>query len=67
MNEDWFHNLPNGTLVCLQTNNYFDNEQHVNCVENLNKAIEKYPMSEVLYSGEIDTHLYQRYMIIGEK
>jgi len=67
MNQDWFENLPKGILVCLQTNDYFDNVQHSNCCEDLAAALSKYPMSEVLYSGEIDTHLYNRYMIIGRK
>tara|TARA_B100000965_G_scaffold57720_2_gene43942 strand:- start:9262 stop:10242 length:981 start_codon:yes stop_codon:yes gene_type:complete len=67
MDQTWFEQLPVGTLVCLQTNDYFSNEQHVNCCENLQAAMDKYPMREVLYSGEIDTHLYNRFMIIGEK
>ena len=67
MNDDWFHALPEGMLVCLQTNDYFDNEQHVNCVEGVKQAKEKYPFSDILYEGEIDTHLYNRFMLIGEK
>tara|TARA_B100001778_G_scaffold334710_1_gene347289 strand:- start:1642 stop:2664 length:1023 start_codon:yes stop_codon:yes gene_type:complete len=67
MNEDWFKNLPDGQLVCLQTNDYFDNEQHINCVHGIEEAKVKYPMKEVLYEGEIDTHLYNRFMLIGEK
>jgi hypothetical protein len=67
MNEDWYNNLPDGMLVCLQTNDYFSNEQHVNCVNGIQEAKAKYPMKEVLYEGEIDTHLYNRFMLIGEK
>lgn len=67
MNEDWFNNIPTGTVVCLQTNDYFENEQHINCCRDLSDAINKYSMSEVYYSGEIDTHLYKRFMIIGKK
>ena len=67
MNEDWFHNLPDGQMVCLQTNDYFANEQHSNCCKDLQDEIEKYPMSKLLYSGEIDTELYNRFMLIGHK
>jgi hypothetical protein len=67
MDETWFQNLPDGQLVCLQTNDYFSNEQHINCVNNTQEAIEKYPMSEVYFSGEIATFLYNRFMIIGKK
>lgn len=67
MDETWFQDLPNDQLICLQTNDYFSNEQHINCVNNIEEAIEKYPMREVYFSGEIDTHLYKRFMIIGKK
>ncbi len=67
MNEDWFHNLPDGMLVCLQTNDYFSNKDHINCVGGINEAKAKYPMKEVLYEGTLDTHLYNRFMLIGEK
>lgn len=67
MNEDWFHNLPTGTFICLQTNDYFSNEQHVNCVENVQAAKQKYPMATFWYEGTLDTELYNRFMLIGEK
>ena len=67
MDETWFHNIPDGKLICLQTNNYFDNEQHINCVEDEDAALKKYPMSEVYYKGTIDTYLYKRFMLIGKK
>lgn len=67
MDESWFHNIPNGTLVCLQTNDYFDNTQHINCVENADAAAEKYPMEQLYFKGTIDTFLYNRFMLIGRK
>ena len=65
MTDDWFYNLPSDMIVCLQTNNYFSREEHINCVKNLDEAIEKYQFKRVYYSGELETHLYNRYMIIG--
>ena len=67
MNEDWFYNLPDGQFVALQTNDYFANEQHTNCVNSVNEALAKYKFSEVYFSGELDTQLYNRFMIIGKK
>lgn len=67
MDETWYNNLPEGSIVALQTNNYFSNEQHINCVGGVEEAIAKYPMSEVYYSGELDTQLYTRFMVIGKK
>lgn len=65
MTEDWFYNLPKGMLVCLQTNNYFSRQEHINCVNGIDEALAKYKFSHVYYSGENDMELYTRFMIIG--
>ncbi len=67
MNNDWFDNLPDGTFVVLQTNDYFENKQHSNCCNNLADAKDKYPMQSYFYEGKIDTRLYNRFMLIGVK
>lgn len=67
MSDAWFYDLPDGQFVVLQTNNYFENPQHINCVPSVDAALEKYQFNEVFYSGEIETMLYNRYMIIGVK
>jgi hypothetical protein len=67
MNNEWFENIPTGKLVILQTNDYFDNPQHSNCCKDLEDAKAKYPMQDILYIGELDTQLYNRFMIIGIK
>ena len=67
MTNDWFYELPDDMLVCLQTNDYFSNEQHINCVKDLEEAKEKYKFSELYYEGELDTHVYKRFMLIGRK
>lgn len=67
MDETWFERLPLDTLVCLQTNDYFSNSQHINCVKNVKEAKKKYPMRTVYYEGELDTKLYNRFMLIGKK
>ena len=33
----------------------------------LEAAKEKYPMQSIMYEGELDTHLYNRFMLIGIK
>jgi len=67
MDNTWFENLPAGTLVVLHQNDYFSNEQHVNCMKDVEDTKLKYPMSEILYEGTLDTHLYNRFMLIGRK
>ena len=67
MDNTWYENLPEGTFVILHQNDYFDNEQHVNCCKDLQAVKDKYPMQNIFYEGELDTHLYNRFMLIGVK
>ena len=67
MDNTWFENLPAGTFVLLQQNDYFSNPQHINCCNDLDDVIHKYPMQNIFYSGELDTDLYKRFMLIGIK
>ena len=67
MNNEWYDNLPSGTFVVLQKNDYFSNPQHSNCVKDLEEAKSKYPMQSIMYEGELDTDLYNRFMLIGIK
>jgi hypothetical protein len=67
MDEIWFNNLPDGQFVALQTNDFFDCDQHTNCVSSLDEVIKKYPMQHIVYSGELATNKYNRFMLIGLK
>jgi hypothetical protein len=61
----WYNNLPVGKLIVLQSNNYIDNDEHVNCSNSLIEFEQQTPMSLCLYSGELVLDKYTRYMRIG--
>jgi hypothetical protein len=63
----WYSNIPNGKILVLQTNNYFDIDDHINCSDSLDSFKKQTPMSVELYSGELDLVKYTRYMRIGIK
>ena len=72
--EDWFHNIPSGRLVAIQTSNVTRSGHPwlvVNPNPNMPEFAKKFPMSEVLFSRGItikyDVFGYERYMIIGIK
>jgi hypothetical protein len=67
MTNAWYENLPDGMFVALQTNDYFLNPQHSNCCNDLEEAKSMYPMQSIMYEGELDTQLYNRFMLIGIK
>jgi len=62
---DWFNLIP--AFVVLHTNDYFDNPQHSNCCKDIEEAKSKYPMQSIMYEGNLDTELYNRFMLIGIK
>jgi hypothetical protein len=64
---EWYDKIPNGKLVVLQSNNFFEVEEHVNCVGSIEEFSVKAPMDNILYSGELDLPKYRRFMLIGYK
>ena len=64
---EWYDKIPNGKLVVLQSNNYYEIEEHVNCVGSIEEFAVKAPMDNILYSGELDLPKYKRFMLIGFK
>ena len=63
----WYKNIPSGMLLILQSNNYFEIDDHVNCVQSISEFSSQTPMSTVLYEGELDLGKYKRFMRIGYK
>ena len=64
---EWYAKIPDGKLVVLQSNNYYEVEEHVNCVSSIEEFATKAPMTDILYEGELVLSKYTRYMRIGHK
>ena len=62
----WWKKLPPKKLIILQSNNFFQHEDHVNCVSSLEQFKKQAPMDR-LYEGELDLKTYKRFMLIGQK
>ena len=60
----WLSGLPHNSLLVLQSNNY-DIPEHVRWSHSL-KEFEEQSHINVIWSGELKTQLYTRYMIIGK-
>lgn len=55
-----------GTFVALQSNNYREIEEHINCVDSADELANQYDIKEIYYSGEKQFEKYTRYMVIGK-
>lgn len=64
---EWYDKIPLGKIVVLQTNNYTELSEHVNCSMSLIEFSEHTPMSTVMYEGELPLEKYTRFMRIGIK
>lgn len=69
--EEWykqlrFKELESSPIVVIQSNNLFDVPEHINCVYSTQHLLKKFPMTEVLFEGELQLKGYKRIMIIGK-
>lgn len=65
--DKWFERIPSGTLLTLQSNNYFGIDGHVNCVDDIEQFKQQVPLSETLFEGELELKNYTRFMLIGRR
>lgn len=61
----WLSLLPRGTTVLLQSNDYFSEPTHINCVASLAAFEAMAALREIRFSGELPTKKYTRFMLIG--
>ena len=63
----WLDLLPQGTRVLLQSNDYFSEAEHVNCVRDLDAFKRQTKLGKCLYAGSFETSKYTRFMLIGQR
>ena len=64
---EWYDKIPAGKLVILQSNNFFEVDEHVNCSIDIDDFSRQTPLKSVLYSDSLELKKYTRYMRIGYK
>ena len=64
--KEYYKDYPVKPILAIQSNNYFNVEDHINCVKNVDELIEKNEIKEVLYKGKRSLPLYDRFMVIGK-
>ncbi len=64
---EWYDKIPEGQLMLLQSNDFFDCDEHVNCVNSTAEFREQTPMTKRLFSGALPLEKYTRYMVVGYK
>lgn len=63
----WWVKIPERKLVVLQSNDFTEPEDHVDCVLSAEELAAKAGMSTVLFQGALPCIKYTRFMVIGVK
>ena len=63
----WYDSVDRDQLIIMQTNDSEEFEGHINICKSVDDMMNKYPLSNTLYVGELITPAYTRYMQIGYK
>ena len=64
--EKWWRLLPKNKRIILQSNDFFESKDHVNCVSSLQEFKKQAPL-DLIYEGELHLEKYTRFMLIGYK
>ena len=64
--EVWLGKQPEHSLIVLQSNNFFDHEEHIRCAKDIREFIEQSKIKPLLID-ELETEKYKRFMIIGNR
>jgi hypothetical protein len=64
--QQWQDNIPQDTITVVQSNNFIDLQEHINCVNDCDELSYKVELKEV-YKDFYLTEKYTRFMLIGRK
>jgi len=63
--ERWLSFQPKDSLIVLQSNNFFDCKEHVNCVATIDEFVMHSKIKNIIYKDSMSFPNYDRFMIIG--
>ncbi|MBP2234412.1 hypothetical protein J2Z31_000902 [Sinorhizobium kostiense] len=61
----WLGLLPPGTRILLQSNDYFSEPTHINCVSSLDEFRTQAGLTHIDFAGALPMRKYTRFMLIG--
>ena len=63
--DDMLEKIKKGALVILQSNNYFEVEDHINCHNSVEEFKKTLKLEKILYKGTLKLENCDRYMVVG--
>jgi hypothetical protein len=67
--DEWFQSIPAGVFVCLQSNDYFAEPEHCNCVPSLEEFQRRASLARTLAAKQMlaPKGKYNRFLLLGYK
>lgn len=68
--DNWWHSIPSGMIVVLQSNDMPHDDDHVSNVTSVSEICDRYKFDEIFFTGDISLNsdeLFRRFMVIGRK
>ena len=65
--DHWYDNIPQGSLVVVQGNDFFSCDEHVRCSINLDDFIKMNRVTDPIFAGQLETTMYNRFMCVFRK
>lgn len=63
----WYNNIPTGSLVVIQGNDFFSCDEHVRCSNDLDDFMNMNRVNKPIFAGQLKTSMYNRFMCIFYK
>ena len=63
----WFNNIPNKSLIVLQSNNYYDLPEHIRCFDTVEEFATNSGLGYIIKQETLELPLYNRFLLIGRK
>ena len=64
--DKWLQNIPKNAVVVVQSNDYFNHQEHIRCAKNL-EDLKDMSNLDIMWEGEMKLQLYTRFMLVGKK
>lgn len=65
--DQWYDNIPQGSLVVIQGNDFFSCDEHVRCNIDLDDFITTNRVTDPIFAGQLETTMYNRFMCVFRK
>jgi hypothetical protein len=65
--DTWLNNVPSGSMIVLQNNNYYDLSEHIRCFDTVEDFAANSGLTHVYKQATLELPLYNRFLLIGRK